>query len=102
MRNSPRRNILQPTSANSSPATWEEKNWERNVVPVESLVATRGKTRFYGDLKSSLGRKQQRVVSSGVDVDRVDEKGNGNMRARDVSGKVVEEGRGGVYGYRYE
>lgn len=52
-------------------------------------VGLGGKERFYGDL-TGLGKGTSRVVSSGADIASVD---RGGMRAREVSGKVAEEGR---------
>ena len=52
-------------------------------------VGLGGKERFYGDL-TGLGNGSSRVVSSGADIGSGD---LGGMRAREVSGKVAEEGR---------
>lgn len=52
-------------------------------------VGLGGKERFYGDL-TGLGKGTSRVISSGVDITSTD---RGGMRAREVSGKVAEEGR---------
>lgn len=52
-------------------------------------VGLGGKERFYGDM-TGLGKGSSRVVSSGADVMGGDRSG---IRAREVSGKVAEEGR---------
>ncbi|KAL9117109.1 MAG: hypothetical protein Q9187_006357 [Circinaria calcarea] len=65
----------------------------------DSFGTAGGKARFYGDLYGSVGvqggqsQGQARVVSSGHDAGM---RGNlrGNLRGREVSGKMVEEGRG--------
>jgi hypothetical protein len=102
--------------ANGSPMTWEEVNLrpgkERRVPEVVEGVqgaAGKGKGRFYGSLRGMIGGrksedgfeeekekggrrrasdKRERVVSSGVDG-----AGRRGLRAREVSGKVAEEGR---------
>jgi hypothetical protein len=102
--------------ANGSPMTWEEVNLrpgkERRVPKVVDGVqgaAGKGKGRFYGSLRGMIGGrksedgfeeenenegrtmargKNERVVSSGVDG-----AGRRGLRAREVSGKVAEEGR---------
>ena len=50
----------------------------------DSFGAVRDKARYYGNLHAG----KSRVVSSGAKVDE-----RGGMRAREVSGKVAEEGR---------
>ncbi|RFU35651.1 hypothetical protein B7463_g695, partial [Scytalidium lignicola] len=57
------------------------------------------KAKYYGDLKSAtppiiIGDKKSRQVSSGNDF--LHAIGKGSLRGRDVSGKVAEEGRGGI------
>ena len=64
----------------------------------DSFGTTGGKARFYGDLYGSVGvnggerQGQTRVVSSGHDAGMTGV--GGILRGREVSGKVVEEGRG--------
>ena len=98
-------------NANSSPATPDELEFQRSrgmlrnselAWPNEGKREKEnaghglldGKKRFYGELQS-IGRKGigQRVVSSGTAAGRgLLEMGMG-LRAREVSGKIVEEGR---------
>lgn len=54
----------------------------------DSIGVVANKARFYGELHGGMS-KESRVVSSGADV----HSSRANMRAREVSGKVVEEGR---------
>lgn len=78
---------LAPTSGN---VVWyEDPNTpQRQQQPQhgrgDSYGAVRDKTRYYGNLHACKGR----VVSSGAKVEE-----RGGLRGREVSGKVVEEGR---------
>ena len=94
------RKPLQPAAGNGSPATWEEINFNDSGSAQNGgnggygVVAS--KARYYGNLHGNMqaqGRGQTRVISSGVEAEKW-----GGMRAREVSGKVAEEGRGGRYG----
>ena len=79
---------LAPTSGN--PAWYEDPNTPQRLQQQpqhgrgDSFGAVRDKTRYYGNLHAGKGR----VVSSGAKVEE-----RGGMRAREVSGKVAEEGR---------
>ena len=61
------------------------------LVGTESFgsVGLGGKERFYGEL-GTVGKGSSRVISSGADAVSG---ARGGIRAREVSGKVVEEGR---------
>lgn len=78
------RTLLPMTGNGSGPARPE-------LVGNDSLgsVGLGEKERFYGDL-TGLGVGSSRVISSGADITSAD---RGGMRAREVSGKVAEEGR---------
>ena len=71
----------------------------RALVPGtgNSLGFGNGKLRDYEGLNK--GYVGQRVVSSGRDIrdGEVDSWGGGKIRMRGVSGKVIEEGRGGEW-----
>ena len=87
------------SSLGNSPATWEERSYQPRKSFQDSEregygQGTKGKSRFYGNLKDSLrvGRRGSRVVSSGVDIGDERQHMEG-FRGREVSGKVAEEGR---------
>lgn len=63
---------------------YEDKQKRPQQMRGDSLGVVGDKSRYYGELHAAKGR----VVSSGAKVN--DRSG---MRAREVSGKVVEEGR---------
>ena len=85
-----------------SPPVWQDIQLDHNGTPnseVLKLSPGRRPGKVYGDLQTgqALGYPQKelgRVVSSGVDAGTIGR--NSGMRARDVSGKIVEEGRGRV------
>lgn len=82
---------LQPASGNGSPATWDELNFKpakSSLGYADDGYGIAGKSRFYGNLRGTVGTKS-RVVSSGVDEETL----RGGLRGREVSGKVAEEGR---------
>ena len=81
------------------PSIWQEIRLD-NGTPgsnVSTPSARRSPGKLYGDLQSGLASGQVkrglgRIVSSGVDAGDVGLGSNG-IRAREVSGKVAEEGR---------
>ena len=75
------RRALRPAEANGRRGAWEQINLD------EDASEERSEGRGFGMLKTGKGRGA-RVVSSGADAG----KANG-IRVRDVSGKIVEEGR---------
>ena len=93
-------------SEHSSASAWQDIRLDANETPRSEMSSSPsvvgaeggggGKGRkVYGELPHSgqVGQGLGRIVSSGVDAERLGRDGAG-MRAREVSGKVVEEGRG--------
>ncbi|MCJ1481970.1 hypothetical protein MMC06_002131 [Schaereria dolodes] len=91
-------------SSNSHQVAKPGLNSRPQSARLDSFGTAGSKARFYGELIGTMPR-EGRVVSSGADAggkDQSQQQGRGGMRARDVSGKIVEEGRGngGEYAYR--
>ena len=87
---------LKPINGNNSPAIWEDIDFQNDKSSLShgpSNGAADNQVPFYGKLRGSV-KRAARVVSSGIDG-----KSASGMRAREVSGKVAEEGRSAVMEY---
>ena len=83
----------------TSPSVWQDVRLDNDTPSssISGMLAGKRHSKIYGDLQEApkTGRTTQglgRIVSSGVETS--DSKLGKGVRAREVSGKLVEEGRG--------